>query len=46
MVTKTANFIDEQNKLAVMLKASTHPPRIAIIEHMIKARGGIGSFLH
>jgi hypothetical protein len=33
----------QQNKLAVMLKASAHPPRIAIIEHMIKANECIGS---
>jgi DNA-binding transcriptional ArsR family regulator len=44
-VTKTANFTDAQNELAVMLKALAHPARIAIIEHLIKANECIGSDL-
>jgi predicted transcriptional regulator len=34
--TKTEIFTDEQNKLAVMLKAMAHPARIAILQYLIK----------
>ena len=30
-LTKTEHFTDEQNKMAVLLKAMAHPARIAII---------------
>jgi len=33
--TKTEIFTDEQNALAVMLKAIAHPARIAILQHII-----------
>lgn len=33
--TKTDHFSDEQNKLAIMMKALGHPARIAIMEHLI-----------
>ena len=33
--TKTEIFSDEQNRLAVMLKALAHPARIAILQRMI-----------
>lgn len=36
-VTKTEIFTDEQNRLAVMLKAIAHPARIAILQHIIAA---------
>ena len=36
-LTKTEIFTEEQNRLAVMLKALAHPARIAIIQHLIKA---------
>jgi predicted transcriptional regulator len=36
-VTKTEIFTDEQNRLAIMLKAIAHPARIAILEHIIAA---------
>jgi predicted transcriptional regulator len=36
-LTKTEIFTDEQNRLAVMLKAMAHPARIAILQHIIKA---------
>lgn len=39
--TKTEIFTDEQNSLAVMLKAMAHPARIAILEHIIKANACI-----
>ena len=36
-LTKTEIFTNEQNKLAIMLKALAHPARIAILQHIIKA---------
>ncbi|AMR33150.1 transcriptional regulator [Mucilaginibacter sp. PAMC 26640] len=36
-LTKTEIFTDEQNKLAVMLKAIAHPARIAILQEIIKS---------
>ncbi|MBL4678446.1 MAG: winged helix-turn-helix transcriptional regulator [Mucilaginibacter sp.] len=36
-ITKTEIFTDEQNKLAVQLKAIAHPARIAILQELIKA---------
>ncbi|WP_395048064.1 ArsR/SmtB family transcription factor [Flavobacterium sp.] len=35
-VSKTEHFTDEQNELAILAKAMSHPARIAIIEHLIK----------
>ncbi|MCC8408506.1 metalloregulator ArsR/SmtB family transcription factor [Mucilaginibacter sp. UR6-1] len=40
-ITKTEIFTDEQNKLAVLLKAIAHPARIAILQHIIKANACI-----
>lgn len=40
-ITKTEIFTEEQNKLAIMLKAIAHPARIAILEHLIKANACI-----
>ena len=40
-LTKTEIFSEEQNKLAVMLKAIAHPARIAILQHIIDARACI-----
>ena len=39
--TKTEIFTDEQNKLALMLKAMAHPARIAILQHIISANACI-----
>jgi len=39
--TKTEIFTDEQNRLAVMLKAMAHPARIAILQQIIKANACI-----
>ena len=39
--TKTEIFTEEQNRLAVMLKALAHPARIAILQHLIKANACI-----
>lgn len=40
-LTKTEIFTEEQNQLAVMLKALAHPARIAILEYIIKANACI-----
>lgn len=34
-LTKTEHFTDEQNEMAVLLKAMAHPARIAIIEYLL-----------
>jgi len=39
--TKTEIFNDEQNQLAVQLKAIAHPARIAILQQIIKANACI-----
>jgi predicted transcriptional regulator len=39
--TKTEIFTEEQNSLAVMLKAMAHPARIAILQHIINANACI-----
>lgn len=36
-LTKTEIFTEEQNRLAVMLKALAHPARIAILQQIIQA---------
>ena len=36
-LTKTEIFTEEQNRLAVMLKAIAHPARIAILPEIIKS---------
>ncbi len=33
-VTKTDLFTDEQNKMAIILKALGHPARVAVLEHL------------
>lgn len=40
-VTRSDIFTDEQNRLAVILKALGHPARIAILQHIIKANACI-----
>ena len=40
-LTKTEIFTEEQNKLAIMLKAIAHPARIAILQQIIKANACI-----
>ena len=39
--TKTEIFTEEQNKLAILLKAMAHPARIAILQHIIKSNACI-----
>lgn len=40
-ITKTEIFSEEQNRLAVVLKAIAHPARIAILQQIIKANACI-----
>ncbi|AYL94652.1 ArsR/SmtB family transcription factor [Mucilaginibacter celer] len=40
-ITKTEIFTDEQNKLAIQLKAIAHPARIAILQLIIEAKACI-----
>ncbi|QHS56302.1 winged helix-turn-helix transcriptional regulator [Mucilaginibacter sp. 14171R-50] len=40
-ITKTDIFNEQQNKLAMQLKAIAHPARIAILQHLIKANACI-----
>ena len=40
-LTKTENFTNEQNNLAVLLKAVAHPARISILQQIIKANACI-----
>ena len=40
-LTKKEIFTEEQNSLAVMLKAMAHPARIAILQQIIKANACI-----
>lgn len=40
-LTKTEIFSEQQNKLAVALKAIAHPARIAILQEIIKANSCI-----
>ncbi len=44
-LTKTEIFTDEQNRLAVMLKAIAHPARIAILQEIIRSNTCICSYL-
>ena len=37
-VTKTHNFTEGQNKVAVYAKALAHPARIAILQHLLKSQ--------
>ncbi len=37
-VTKIQNYTEEQNELAQLGKAFSHPARIAIIQHLLKTR--------
>lgn len=40
-VTKTSNFTERQNQLAVWAKALGHPARIAIVQHLLKTNSCI-----
>src|SRR5476651_1867320 len=40
-ITKSEIYTEEQNKLAIQLKAIAHPARIAILQELIKANACI-----
>jgi len=40
-ITKSESFTKEQNETAQLLKALAHPARVAIIEHLLKAKSCI-----
>ena len=40
-ITKTEIFTEEQNKLAIQLRAIAHPARIAILQHIISSNACI-----
>lgn len=44
-LTKSDLFTEEQNELANMAKVLAHPARIAILQHLIKAKACINSNL-
>lgn len=44
-VTKTNLFSDTQNEIATAAKAFSHPARVAIIQHLIKANACINGDL-
>ncbi|GGH15709.1 winged helix-turn-helix transcriptional regulator [Sphingobacterium alkalisoli] len=44
-VTRTDIFSEEQNKLAVLLKAMAHPARIAILQEIMSSESCINSDL-
>jgi ArsR family transcriptional regulator, arsenate/arsenite/antimonite-responsive transcriptional repressor len=40
-ISKTENFSDTQNHLAIILKALAHPARIAIVEYLLEVNSCI-----
>jgi len=40
-VSKTENFTDKHNEMAILLKAIAHPARVAILEHILKVNACI-----
>ncbi len=40
-LTKTENFTQEQNRIALLLKAIAHPARVAIIEYLVRTESCI-----
>lgn len=44
-VTKTQNYTDEHNEMAIFGKAFSHPARVAIIMHLLKARACVNGHL-
>jgi DNA-binding transcriptional ArsR family regulator len=40
-ITKTEFYTNEQNQLAILLKALAHPARLAIIDHILKVNSCI-----
>lgn len=44
-VTKIQNYTEEHNEIAILGKAFSHPARVAIIMHLLKAKACINSHL-
>ena len=44
-ISKTDLFTDEQNQIAMLAKAFSHPARVAIIQYLIKANACINGDL-
>ncbi len=44
-VTKVQNYTDEHNEIAIFGKAFSHPARVAIIMHLLKAKACVNSHL-
>jgi len=44
-VTKIQNYTDEHNEIATFAKAFSHPARVAIIMHLLKAKACINGHL-
>ena len=44
-ITKTALFSKEQNEIALMAKAFSHPARVAILQHLLQSNKCINSIL-
>ena len=44
-ITKIQNYTEEQNQLAQLGKAFSHPARIAIIQHLLKTQACINNDL-
>ena len=40
-ITKSEIYTDDQNRLALLLKALAHPARIAIMQHLVKSEACI-----
>ena len=41
-VTKSVGFTKKQNELALILRALSHPARLAIVQHLLKVNSCIG----
>ena len=44
-VTKVQNYTDEHNEIATLGKAFSHPARVAIIMHLLKAKACVNGHL-
>ncbi len=44
-VTKIQNYTEEHNEIAILGKAFSHPARVAIIMHLLKAKACINGHL-
>ena len=44
-ITKVQNYTEEQNELAALSKAFSHPARIAIIQYLLREKGCVNNDL-